>query len=94
MCFNQEFLADRERHLTAKLAVTQDALGREDLLPAARKYKLSIIEQINAAQNRLTEGTYGYCIECDGEIPKERLLRHPHVACCVPCQTTKEKSKH
>ncbi|OHA83338.1 MAG: hypothetical protein A2937_00660 [Candidatus Yonathbacteria bacterium RIFCSPLOWO2_01_FULL_47_33b] len=96
MAKSQEFLGERRGHLVAKLEVTREATGREGLplLPAARHYKeTEHIPQIIAAIARIDNGTYGYCIDCEEEIPKKRLLRHPHVERCVPCQTIKEKNE-
>lgn len=89
MGFSQEFLLGRKRHLVAKLEVTREATEREDLplLPAAKKYKENEhIPQIIAAIKRIDAGSYGICFDCQEEIPTERLLRHPHVERCVPCQ--------
>lgn len=94
MTFSKEFLDGRERHLAAKLTKTMEALKRESLLPAASKYKIKIlIPQIIAAQKRLIDGMYGFCIDCDSEIPEQRLLKHPHVSRCVPCQSKRESNK-
>lgn len=93
MAFSQEFLADRRRHLAAKLEVTIEATEREELplLPAALRYKEDEhIPQIISAIKRIDLGTYGTCFDCEDEIPKERLLRHPHVERCVPCQNIYE----
>lgn len=94
MPFSQAFLADRSRHLAAKLIATKQALQREGLHLAASEYKIKVlIPQIIAAHERIAEETYGYCFDCSNEIPEERLLKHPHVERCVPCQTESEKKK-
>lgn len=93
MAMSQAFLGDRRRHLVAKLKVTRDATGREGLplLPAAKRYKVEEhIPQIIAAIARIDNGTYGYCIDCEDEILEDRLLHHPHVLRCVPCQKVYE----
>lgn len=94
MPFSKEFLADRSRHLVAKLIATRQALQRDGLLLATNEYKIKVlIPQIIAAHDRFREGTYGFCIDCSNEIPEERLLKHPHVERCVPCQKEAEKKK-
>lgn len=94
MKFTEEFLKGRGEHLTAKLTATKQALKRESLLPLANSYKARIlIPQIVLAQCKLLNGTYGYCIDCDAGIPEKRLLKHPHVERCVPCQTEVERKK-
>src|SRR5579862_2843826 len=34
-----------------------------------------VLKEIGEAVRRLSQGTYGYCEECDGMIPIERLRR-------------------
>ena len=90
--FTKEFLADRGRHLDAKLVATMKALRREVLLEAANEYKIkTLLPQIREAQKRFKEGTYGYCVDCDEEIQEARLLMHPQVARCVDCQELEER---
>jgi DnaK suppressor protein len=43
------------------------------------------IEQIDAALDRLREGTYGVCQACHGPIPSERLAAVPWAAFCIDC---------
>ncbi len=42
------------------------------------------------ALTRIEDGSYGMCIGCAQEIPKERLEAVPHTQLCVPCKM-KEK---
>jgi len=42
------------------------------------------------ALTRIEDGSYGMCIGCTLEIPKERLEAVPHTQLCVPCKM-KEK---
>ena len=94
MPFSREFLADRGRHLTAKLRYTKKATERIGILPAVKKYKESEhIPQIIAAIKRLRDGSYGLCLDCQDEIHRDRLLRHPHVERCVSCQEDLETEK-
>lgn len=87
MAFEKDFLSGRKSHLTNKLRVTRQAIDRVGLLPMHRHYKRTVLlPQILAALERLEQGTYGICPGCLEGIPEERLLRHPHVLRCVPCQ--------
>ena len=43
------------------------------------------IEAIDEALGRITDGTYGKCVECDGVIPKTRLNAIPYASMCVRC---------
>src|SRR5947207_3849709 len=44
-----------------------------------------VLEAIGAALDRIDDGTFGQCEECQGEIPKVRLEALPYARCCVAC---------
>lgn len=46
-----------------------------------------------AALVRVTQGTYGICVECSEQIPRIRLEAVPATSCCVTCQKEKEKRR-
>ena len=43
------------------------------------------LDQIEAAIERIEDGSYGQCEECGGKIPKPRLEAIPYAALCVQC---------
>lgn len=45
----------------------------------------SALEQIEHALERIEEGVYGVCTECEAKIPKARLEVLPHTPHCVKC---------
>ena len=45
----------------------------------------SLLEQVEAAIERLQAGTYGVCLECGGKIGIERLKAIPYAAHCIDC---------
>ena len=49
------------------------------------------LDQIEAAIERIEEGTYGQCEECGGKIPKRRLEAIPYAALCVRCASQQEE---
>lgn len=49
-----------------------------------------VIQQIDAALERLDEGTFGICEECGSKIPKARLNAIPYAATCVNCASKME----
>jgi len=63
-----------------------------DLDNAAVSRDLGELRAIEAAQTRMTEGTYGDCIDCDTAIPFERLKVQPTAERCTPCQEMYEKT--
>jgi RNA polymerase-binding protein DksA len=44
-----------------------------------------LIEEINAALERLDQGVYGRCESCGQEVSKERLQALPYARHCVAC---------
>ena len=44
------------------------------------------LRQINEALQRIKEGTYGVCAECEKPISPKRLQAVPWAKYCVPCQ--------
>ena len=51
----------------------------------------NILDQVEAAIQRIEDGDYGWCEGCGEEIPKSRLDAIPYTAECVRCATTEEK---
>ncbi|MFH1923195.1 MAG: TraR/DksA family transcriptional regulator [Planctomycetota bacterium] len=49
------------------------------------------LEKIEAALERLEEGTYGECEECGAKIPKTRLNALPYATMCVKCASEYEQ---
>lgn len=46
---------------------------------------------INAARERMDDGSYGECTDCGKDIPYERLEVQPMAIRCMPCQEMHEK---
>jgi len=50
------------------------------------------LEKIELALERIEEGVYGSCVECERIIPKTRLNAIPHTPLCVRCASELEES--
>ena len=57
-----------------------------------QEFTLSLMENeegtlgmIEAALERIEEGDYGCCVECEGTVPKTRLNAIPYTPFCVKC---------
>jgi RNA polymerase-binding transcription factor DksA len=48
------------------------------------------LERIEAALERIEEGVYGVCLECEAKIPKARLNVIPFTPHCVKCASKLE----
>jgi len=64
----------------------------------AQEFTLSLLEsendaldQIEAAIERIEDGSYGQCEECSGKILKPRLEAIPYAALCVGCASEQEE---
>jgi DnaK suppressor protein len=45
------------------------------------------LEAIEQALEKIEEGTFGLCDECESEIAKQRLQAIPYAAHCIRCAT-------
>ena len=49
-----------------------------------------VLDQIEAALERIEDGVYGACVECDGRITKTRLNAIPYTPFCIKCASALE----
>jgi DnaK suppressor protein len=63
-----------------------------------QEFDLSVLEhqgetlrEIDEALERIDEGTFGICTECEKAIPKGRLKAVPHARYCVGCLEKQEQ---
>ena len=89
-------LVQRDRH--EDLAGAAPDAGDEsvatliaDLDQADLGRDLSELRAIEAARTRLSDGSYGICADCGGDIGYERLKANPAALRCIACQTLHEK---
>ena len=50
------------------------------------------LEAIEAALERVEDGTYGICIDCGNKITKPRLQAIPYTPYCITCAEARESS--
>jgi DnaK suppressor protein len=50
-----------------------------------------VLDQINAALERIDEGSFGRCERCEKKIPEARLEALPYAALCVQCASQEER---
>lgn len=58
---------------------------------ATRELLVERVNRLSAALDRLNEGDYGTCLECDEPISPARLRAMPEVQTCVRCQDRIER---
>ncbi|MBK6673806.1 MAG: TraR/DksA C4-type zinc finger protein [Proteobacteria bacterium] len=51
------------------------------------------LQDIDAALQRVSAGSYGRCLACGTDIPATRLGAYPTAKRCLPCQQEHEKNR-
>jgi len=70
-----------------------DAMEREKaFLFASREGRF--LYHLNLALQRIEDGTYGFCHECDEPIDEERLNAVPHARLCIACKKQDDARKN
>ncbi len=68
----------------------QLAAGRE-MTTRTLERESKILRGVRAALDRIEEGTYGVCENCEEEIDLKRLNAVPWAALCIVCQEQNER---
>jgi RNA polymerase-binding protein DksA len=63
-----------------------------DLNTAMIERQVHELRDIEAAQARIHDGSYGVCIDCGGEIGVDRLKAYPTAKRCIGCQSQRERA--
>ncbi len=67
-----------------------DAIQQQQMASANKSQAKAELKLIASALIAIREDGYGYCEECDKEIPIERLQVKPTSTLCVSCQQKHE----
>ena len=67
------------------------ANGDREIGFATRELLVDRVNRLSAALDRLAEGDYGICVECEEPISPARLRAMPEVQTCVRCQDRIER---
>jgi DnaK suppressor protein len=67
------------------------ASQRREIGCATRELLVERVNGLSAALDRLNDGEYGTCVECDEAISPARLHVMPEVQTCVRCQDRLER---
>ena len=98
------YMADEMRSIGVEQDDENGALGNhiaEDGASVAEAERIvtvtedlqDILAQVDAALERMNEGTYGVCQRCGQKIGEERLEAFPYVAYCITCQEIMEREQ-
>ena len=69
------------------------SLIQQQLNCAIRDREYTKLRRIDAALDRVSEGTYGHCEECDEEIGMKRLENQPWAELCITHAEEKEREE-
>jgi DnaK suppressor protein len=83
------FSAQEKRGIVDEVDSAQRSIEREMTLTARNRLRDRAHRLVDALE-RLREGRYGMCEECDGPIAPARLKALPEVTTCLPCQHRRE----
>lgn len=62
-----------------------DAMQQKAMAEASERARQRDLVRIEMAERRIASGDYGFCEECDEEIPDRRLEIDPMATHCVRC---------
>lgn len=62
-----------------------DAMQQQAMANATSQRRKTQIASAKAAIKRITEGEYGFCMECGDKIAIKRLDHNPAVVTCISC---------
>ena len=65
----------------------------ESLRSTMQDTRLEEYRRINRALEKINDGTYGICVDCDGPISEKRLQSFPNAERCIVCQEEYEEKK-
>ena len=83
----EEQRADCVRARAAALAEAATSMPDPVAMRRAASMLLTI-DEIDAALDRIADGTFGRCTHCGVAIPAERLAIRPFAAGCLACQAS------
>jgi DnaK suppressor protein len=58
-----------------------------------REREQKLLKKIDEAIDRISEGSFGICEECDGKISLKRLKARPVTTLCIECKTIQEQEE-
>lgn len=72
--------------------MTQEALAR-DIAVQVLDHKSALVRRLRSAIDRIDEGSYGICLECEEGIAPRRLKAIPWAELCLSCQERADASE-
>lgn len=95
-------LQDERNASSATVMLDQSSVGRLSRMDALQQQAMAqnsqeraemALRRIEAALRRCDDGSYGYCLDCDGPIDTRRLALDPATALCIACAEVRDGGK-
>lgn len=74
------------------LADTATVTLDRELDYSLEEHSTAVLRDIDAALQRIEDGTYGVCARCGKPIGEERLEAMPYVTKCIDCKRLEERA--
>lgn len=91
---NRDYGRQSDEGGTQDLADKASSSYAKEFLYSLSNTERRILEEIEEAIDRMEQGEYGTCAECEDRITKKRLDAVPWARYCVPCQERIEQGIH
>jgi DnaK suppressor protein len=65
---------------------TTQQIGEREIASRGLSRNASLVRDLRGALNRVAEGTYGVCVDCEEPIAPKRLAAVPWTPRCLSCQ--------
>jgi RNA polymerase-binding transcription factor len=82
----------RVQQLADPIDMTKEAVDR-DIAVQILDRETALIRRLRSAIDRIDDGSYGICPECEEEIARKRLKAIPWAELCISCQERVDVSK-
>lgn len=102
MTLFNEMLSDRNGSNIKNVLQAQNGGDEIDQLNSHKEQTLNsrldqrnllFLKKVEEAKQKIEDGTYGICEECDCDISQKRLLARPTAKFCINCQEEKERNE-
>jgi len=68
-------------------------IGEREMATRGLSRNASLMRELRAALNRVADGSYGLCVDCEEPIAARRLAAVPWAARCLACQEDAENGE-
>ena len=69
------------------------AVADQNFMLRLKEREQKLLKKIDEALDRITQGTFGICESCGGEISFKRLKARPVTTLCIECKTKQEEDE-